>query len=223
MGKSLLTYLIALKNQHTSDVYFLDADSSASSSKKQLKFLQGKTPARFALLNLLDSRGKIDRQLLFENLLSLANKEYIDFYIDFGAPESSEFPLLFTKDFSIEEFKELEHQLNARFVFIIVISGNAYVECTNYLQKIIAGVNAQIEVNIYLNESTFDNHPELIDEIREYAGKNSNTIQSVKLFADFDLTTSPHKRIFKKIEEGLGIEAYEFVEQLKIKKEINRL
>jgi len=92
-----------------------------------------------------------------------------------------------------------------------------------FFAKIVVGVQEQIQVNIYLNESTFDNHPELIDEIREYAGKNSNTIQSVKLFADFDLTTSPHKRIFKKIEEGLGIEEYEFVELIKIKKEINRL
>ena len=85
-GKSMLTYLLALKNEDNPQTYFIDFDSSVKSSTQQLKFLQGRTPARFAKMNLLDERGKIDRQRLFENLQILAQKPYEEFFIDFGAP-----------------------------------------------------------------------------------------------------------------------------------------
>lgn len=58
-------------------------------------------------MNLLDSRDKIDRQLLFENLMELKQKDYDEFYLDFGAPESDQLPSLFSKDFSLEEFKQI--------------------------------------------------------------------------------------------------------------------
>ena len=75
-GKSMLAYLLALKNEDNLLTYFIDFDSSVKSSTQQLKFLQGRTPARFAKMNLLDERGKIDRQRLFENLQILAQKPY---------------------------------------------------------------------------------------------------------------------------------------------------
>ena len=78
-GKSMLTYLQALKNETNQRSYFIDLDSSVKTSLQQLKFLQGKTPPRFAIMNLLDSRDKIDRQLLFENLMELSHKDYDEF------------------------------------------------------------------------------------------------------------------------------------------------
>ena len=223
VGKSMLTYLLALKNEANEQSYFIDLDSSVKSSTQQLKFLQGKTPPRFATMNLLDTRNKIDRQLLFDNLLLLSQKNYQEYYLDFGAPESSEFPSLFSSDYTVEEFKQIEQELNAQFIFnIIIAGGSSYEACTTYLQTIVALVKGIFEINIYVNEATFVNK-EKIKEIKQYAELNRKSIHSVKLFGDFDNTTSPHKNILKKIEEGKGLEAYAFVERIKILKELSKI
>jgi cellulose biosynthesis protein BcsQ len=223
-GKSMLTYLQALKEQTNEKSYFVDFDSSVKSSCQQLKFLQGKNPSRFAIMSLLDAREKLDRQLLFENLFQLSQKNYEDFYLDFGAPESDQFPALFSKDYSIEEFKQVENELNARFIFNIVIAGgSAYEPCTNYLEKITAIVKEAFEVNIYINQSSFVGTPELIEELKVFGGDKENNINAIKLFGDFDITTAPHKSILQKIGEGKGIEAYQFVEKIKIQKELSKL
>jgi len=120
-GKSMLAYLLALKNEDNPLTYFIDFDSSVKSSTQQLKFLQGRTPARFAKMNLLDERGKIDRQRLFENLQILAQKPYEEFFLDFGAPESEQFTSLFSKDYTIEEFKQIADELDVEFIFNIVV------------------------------------------------------------------------------------------------------
>ena len=223
-GKSMLTYLLALKNESNEKSYFIDLDSSVKTSTQQLKFLQGKQPSRFALMNLLDPRDKIDRQLLFENLLELSQKEYSEFFFDFGAPESDQLPSLFSKDYTIEEFKQIQDELNAKFVFnVIVAGGGAYEACTKYLQKIVELVNGVFEVNIYINQASFANHQHLIEELKTYASIKKNKIHSVNLFGDFDITTAPHKNILNIIEQGKGIEAYVFVEKIKILKELSKI
>jgi cellulose biosynthesis protein BcsQ len=223
-GKSMLTYLQALKNETNPRSYFIDLDSSVKSSTQQLKFLQGKTPARFALMNLLDSRDKLDRQLLFENLLELTQKDYDHFFLDFGAPESDQLPSLFSKDYSIEEFKQIQDELNATFIFnIIVAGGGAYESSTKYLQKVTDLINGIFEVNIYINQSTFLNHPHLIEELKIFASIKKNKINALKLFGDFDSTTAPHKNILRSIEKGKGMDAYVFVEKIKIQKELAKI
>lgn len=223
-GKSMLTYLQALKNETNPRSYFIDLDSSVKTSVQQLKFLQGKKPSRFATMNLLDSRDKIDRQLLFENLVELSQKDYDEFYLDFGAPESDQLPSLLSKDYSIEEFKQIESELSARFVFnIVVAGGGAYEGCTNYLQKLCGLLYGVFEVNIYINESTFINHVHLVDEIIAFAKASGNKISAVKRFGDFDNSTSPHKNILRSIEQGRGMEAFVFIEKIKILKELNKI
>ena len=223
VGKSFLTALLALKNENNSESYFVDLDSSVKTSSQQLKFLQGKTPPRFAAMNLLDHRNKIDCQLLFENLLLLSQKDYSDFYLDFGAPESAEFPSLFSSDYTIAEFKQIETELNAKFVFnIIVAGGSSYEACTAYLQRIVNLVKDQFQINLYINEATFINKDK-IEELSIYSQIHKDCISEVKLFGDFDNTTAPHKSILKKIEDGQGLDAYVFVERIKIQKEIAKV
>src|SRR5664279_5196451 len=148
-GKSMLTYLQALKNQATPRSYFIDLDSSVRTSLQQLKFLQGKKPPRFATIDLLDHRSKIDLQLLFEKLLEEAQKDYDSYYLDFGAPESDQLPSLFSKDYTIEEFKQIESELSAQFIFnIVVAGGGAYEGCTGYLQKLSGLLDGGCAVNI---------------------------------------------------------------------------
>lgn len=223
VGKSFLTSLLALKYETDPNVYFVDLDSSVKTSSQQLKFLQGKNPPRFASMNLLDYRNKIDRQLLFENLLLLSQKDYTDFYLDFGAPESTEFPSLFSSDYTIDEFKQIETELSVQFILNIVIAGgSSYDACTTYLQHIIELVKENFEVNLYINQATFINKDK-IEELLIYAQIYKDCISEVKLFGDFDNTTAPHKSILKKIEEGLGMSAYVFVERIKILKEIAKV
>ena len=224
-GKSLLTYLLALKNEKNDEAsYFIDLDSSVKSSLQQLKFIQGKKPARFAVMNLLDSKGKIDRQRLFENLQEISHKNYEIFFLDFGAPESDQLPALFSTDYSVNEFKQIETELGCQFIFnVIIAGGSAYQACTKYLQKIVDLVNGYFEVNIYANEGTFQNHPHLIEELKNYAAIDKDRIITVKEFADFDTTTIVHKNILQIIEEGKGIDAYQFIQRIKILKEIEKV
>lgn len=223
-GKSMLTYLQALKEQASDSSYFVDFDSSVKSSCQQLKFLQGKTPSRFATMSLLDSREKLDRQLLFENLYQLSQKDYDRFYLDFGAPESDQLPSLFSKDYTIEEFREVQNELNAQFIFNVVIAGgSAYEPCTHYLQKIALLTKGLFEVNVYVNESTFAGTPQLIKELTAFGAAEENHISAIRLYGDFDITTAPHRSILQKISEGKGLEAYEFIEKIKVQKELSKI
>ncbi len=223
-GKSMLTYLQALKQQGNDRAYFVDFDSSVKSSCQQLRFLQGKTPSRFATMSLLDSREKLDRQLLFENLYELSQKDYDCFYLDFGAPESDQLPSLFSKDYTIEEFKDVQDQLNAQFIFnVIIAGGSAYEPCTNYLQKITILNGGVFVTNIYVNESTFAGTPQLIRELMAFRSATENHIGAIKLYGDFDITTAPHRSILQKISEGKGIEAYAFIERIKMLKELSKI
>ncbi len=223
-GKSMLTYLQALKQQGNDRSYFVDFDSSVKSSCQQLKFLRGKTPSRFGEMSLLDRREKLDRQLLFENLYELSRKDYDCFYLDFGAPESDQLPSLFSTDYTIDEFAAIQEELAARFVFNIVIAGgSAYAPCTHYLQKITSLNKGIFEVNLYINESTFTGTPQLVDELTLFAEAGENYVSAVKFYGDFDITTAPHKSILQKISEGRGLEAYGFIEKIKIQKEISKI
>jgi hypothetical protein len=223
-GKSMLTYLQALQQQANNRSYFVDFDSSVQSSCQQLKFLQGRNPSRFAMMSLLDHREKLDRQLLFENLYQLSQKDYDQFYLDFGAPESDQLPSLFSKDYTIEEFKAIQDELEACFVFNVVIAGgSAYEPCTQFLQKIATLNKGVFDVMLYINEGTFTGTPQLIEELTAFAAVEQNYISAVKLYGDFDITTAPHKSILQKISDGKGLEAYQFVERIKIQKELSKI
>lgn len=223
VGKSFLTALIALKNEDNPKTYFVDLDSSVKTSTQQLKFLKGRTPPRFASMHLLDNRNKIDRQLLFENLYLLSQKDYEEFYLDLGAPESAEFPSLFSADYTISEFKQIAQELNAEFILHIVIAGgSSYEACTNYLERVAEIVKGALEINLYINEATFINKDK-IGELTSFAELNNDIINETRLFGDFDNTTSPHKNILKKIEDGESLKSYAFVERIKILKEIAKV
>jgi hypothetical protein len=222
VGKSMLTYLLALKNEENPRSYFIDFDGSVKSSTQQLKFLQGRTPARFAKMDLLNEKGKIDRQRLFENLQILVQKDYKEFYLDFGAPESEQFTSLFSKDYSIEEFKQIADELYATFIFnIVVAGGSAYLPSTNYLNNIVQLNKQNFCIHIFINKFTFQNYQPLVAEVENYA--RANHISSVKYFGDFDTDALPHKNILKNIADGKGMEAHIFVEKIKIQKELNKL
>lgn len=55
----------------------------------------------------------------------LAQKPYEEFFLDFGAPESEQFTSLFSKDYTIEEFKQIADELDVEFIFNIVVAGGS--------------------------------------------------------------------------------------------------
>lgn len=223
-GKSMITYLQALSEEENARSYFVDFDGSAKSSSLQLHFLKGRQPSRFAVLDLLDDRKKLDRQLLFENLYELAKKDVDTITLDFGAPESDQFPLLFTADYSVEDLKHIETELDCRFVFnVIVAGGSAYGPCTDYLKTIVRSVNGHFEVFVYLNKATFASQSYLLDEVMAYINTEKDRISGTKVFGDFDETASPHKNILHYISKGFGMEAYRYIERLKILKELEKI
>jgi hypothetical protein len=223
-GKSMLTYLQALKHEEDPRTYFVDFDSSVMTSKQQLQFLQKRKPPRFAVLNLLDNRNKIDRQLLFGNLQELSKKDFDTFYLDLGAPESDQLPSLFSTDYTIDEFCEIGEMLDCTFIFnVVVAGGGAYQACTSYLSKVANLVDGRFPVIMQINEGTFTSHPYLIGELERFAGENGNNISGVGYFGDFDANTAPHSNILKIISQGLGMEAYQFVERIKIKRELAKI
>jgi len=224
VGKSFLTYLIALKSENNETTYFADCDASVKTTTQQLKFLHGQEPNRAGSLNLLDNRAMLDRQLLFENLQEITDLNRANTFIDFGASESEQLPSLMSLDYTIHEFKEIEKELNVDIVFNIVIAGGgAYNACTTYMQKMVNIIEGQFEVNLYLNEYTFQNNKDLTEEILLFSKDKKNKINAIKFFGDFDLTTSPHKKILSYIAQGRGMEAYVFIEKIKIIKELNKL
>jgi len=224
VGKSFLTYNFSLKHEQDESTYFADCDASVKTSTHQLKHLHNREPSRAGSLNLLDSRAMLDRQLLFENLQEISELNRSNTFIDFGASESEQLPALMSMDYTIYEFKEIEKELDVEFIFNIVIAGGgAYYASISYMQKMVNIIQGHCKINLYLNEFTFQNNKELIDEILVYSKDKKNNINAVKFFGDYDLTASPHKKILSYIAQGRGMEAYKFVERIKIIKEINKL
>lgn len=224
VGKSTLFYMLALANETNDRSFFVDCDSAVSTSTNQVKFLQGLKPSRFGIMHMQDSKNKLDRQMIFNHFLNLSQKDFENFYMDFGSGESDAFTSLLEKDFSIQEFKQIEAELNCTISLLVVIGGGgAYRTSTDYLKKLVELVDGQLPITIYINEFSFLNHPQLIDEVKNFALVKKNKITSVKPFGDFDPTTSTDKAILGNIENGLGLQGFKFVQRIKILKELAKL
>jgi hypothetical protein len=167
-GKSFLVYLLALKHQSQSGVFFVDVDASTQTSSRQLAFLSG--TGRVAALSMLDERQKITRDKLLYSLTDLSLLPFDDCFLDFGALESEQIPALFSVDFSTEQLYELAQHLHCQFIFDIVIAGNtSYFSCTQYLQQMQQIIGNTFPIRIWVNQYSFYKNPQLISEIQSYA------------------------------------------------------
>ncbi len=222
-GKSMLTYLQALKQESNDQAVFVDLDSSTKTSVRQLRFIGMKK--RVLEVDIFDKIRKIERERLFQIIETLNKTTFSEVYIDFGAPESEQLPGLFSIDFSIEEFKAFEKELKARFVFnVIVAGGTAYRSSFEYLKKITGLVNGQFTINAYVNEFTFMNYEYLIDELKEFAKVTGGLIQEVKLFGAIQIDRNSGQIITENIKEGKGIADYNsFAAKTIIKRELAKI
>lgn len=143
VGKSLLSYLVAIAHESDESTLFVDADSSTKTSSRQLKFLgENRTEA----LSLLNEKEVLVRDNLISYLESLIDSPFQKFYLDFGAPESEQLPSLIERDLP---FKEFTDELNFKVIFHIVIGGGgAYSASVDYLQKMMRALGSNFEVQV---------------------------------------------------------------------------
>lgn len=201
VGKSFLTYLIAVKHEDDSSRTFIDVDSSTKTSTAQLRFLAEKEQ-RLAEIDLLDSYRKIARDRLFDSIQQLSSLSNAVFYLDFGASESEQVPALLTLDLDQDELKQFEQYLGVEFVFhVVVAGGTAYTSCVEYLMKIYKAVGNVFPIMVWINANTFQNFPQQRDECLSVAKKCRMTTE---FFGDIEPNTDLASKIISNIERGEG-------------------
>lgn len=222
-GKSMLTYLMALKHQENENIVFVDLDSSTQTSAKQLNFIS--RSGRLIKTDIYDRAKKLDRERFIEVLEGLNQLDKTDFYIDFGAPESEQLPGLFSIDFNIDEFKLIEQELKARFVFNVIIAGGpAYEACFNYLKNLTGIINGRFDIYAYANEFTFNNYENLFDTLKNFVVATKGLVKAVIPFGDFYPDRRSGKIILDNIRDGKGREEYSsFATKLILKREFLKI
>lgn len=224
-GKSMLTYLQALKHEKNEKTAFVDLDSSTQTSTRQLHFLTQQEANRLFSVDIFDNLKKIEREKLYDVLQAFNAQPFDEIYIDFGAPESEQLPSLFSLDFSIDEFKEFEKELKAKFVFnVILCGGTSYASTFDYLKKLTEIVKGKFEIAMYLNELTFQNYNLLIDELNEFAKKAKGYISKVVRFGDIYVDRNSGQIITENIRNGMGFIGYNsFAAKTIIKREMTKI
>ncbi|WP_414617644.1 hypothetical protein [Dyadobacter sp. 32] len=100
VGKSLHTYLRALAEKDKISL-FVDLDSSTQTSTRQLAFLGDE---RVETISLIDNREMLVRDIFIGYIESLMQAPFDEFFMDFGAPESEQFPALVSRDLAFKEW-----------------------------------------------------------------------------------------------------------------------
>jgi hypothetical protein len=221
-GKSMLTYLQALKHEKNEKVAFIDLDSSTQTSTRQLHFLAKQETNRLFSVDIFDHLKKIEREKLYDILQAFNSQPFEEIYIDFGAPESEQLPALFSLDFTIDEFKEFEKELKSKFIFNVIMSGGtSYTSTFNYLKRLVSIVKGKFEIVVCLNELTFQNYPLLIDELEEFARKAKSTVVR---FGDIHIDRNSGQIITESIRKGMGFSSYKsFAAKTIIKREMAKI
>jgi len=206
-GKSMLTYLQALRHEPDGETLFVDLDSSTKTSVRQLRFIGLRR--RVIEVDILDRIRKIEREKLFEVLETLHGMPFERFFVDFGAPESEQLPGLLSIDYTIEEFCGFAQELDARFRFNVVMAGGtAYQSCFEYLKRITAIVDGRFPVTAYVNAFTFQHYGHLVEEVRRFAAATGGRIAEVRVFGDIQVDRNSGQQITENVREGRGLEDY---------------
>ncbi|AYD49061.1 P-loop NTPase family protein [Arachidicoccus soli] len=209
VGKSMLTYLQALKHEFNERIAFVDLDGRNQSTTRQLHFLTKQDLPRLFSVDIFNSQDKIDREKIFDVLQAFKEKAYDEIYIDFGGHESTQLLSLLSLDFTADDFKEFEKMLNAKFVFNVIISGATYYTTTlQYLKSLMDIVSSKFEIIVCLNEWSFQNFEYRIDEIQEFAKKSKGVVRKVVTFGNIHLDTNSGLVITENILNGRGIDGY---------------
>lgn len=223
-GKSMLTYLQGLKYENDKSVAFVDLDHSVKTSSTQLQFLA--VQQRLFAMNIYNDYKRVDREKLFKVLETLNKQDFSTVIIDFGATESEQLLSFLEYDFTIEEFKAFERELNAQFVFnVVVAGGTGYLASIQYLKKLAELMESNFEITAYANEFFFNEENKvLINELAEFVVKTGGRINGLRVFGKISMDTESGKTIIHHIKSGNGLESYTgYAAKTIIKREMQRV
>lgn len=199
VGKSFFTYLAGL-SQANGESFFVDVDNFNQSSSRQLKFLG---EDRVEKLSLMDSRDVLVRDIFIGYLESLAESELETIFMDFGAGESDQFPVLISRDI---DFKQWCDVLDFDMTFhVIMAAGTEYGPCGAYLEKLVDAGAGKFRVIAWENMHSFRLVPELSVELELICEKLGIELRR---FGDFDSTTLLGKQILKGVRSGYNLGSY---------------
>ena len=213
VGKSLLSYLMAVSQESDASILFVDMDSSTRTSTRQLKFL-GEN--RSESLSLLNDKEALVRDNLISYLESLVETPFKKIYFDLGAPESEQLPALIERDLPFKDFLD-ELGFEAHF-HIVIGGGGAYAASVDFLQKMLKALNGKFKVTIWQSITTFNNFPELTSELKNNCAKLNLHTRS---FGDFDPSTHLGGQILDGVRKGYSLNEYQTGAKLRLKKELN--
>lgn len=211
VGKSLHTYLRAVAETESSSL-FVDVDSSTKTSSRQLLFLG---QDRLESVSLIDKRDVLVRDLFVGYLESLIDCPFDEVYMDFGAPESEQFPALVSRDL---DFKAWCDELGFEVTFhIVMAAGGAYLACAEYLRKMFEVLDGQFEIVAWENIYTFKQYPTLSDELAEKCLVNGIEHRQ---FGDFDANSLLGIQILDGIRNGYSLDQYRPGARIRLTKEL---
>ena len=135
--------------------------------------------------------------------------------MDFGAPESEQFPALVARDL---DFKAWCDEVGFLAVFhIIMAAGGAYRACGEYLDKMVEVLGGQFEVTAWENLNTFKQYPDLS---RELAARCHAMGMAHRRFGDFDANSLLGIQILDGIRNGFSLDRYQPGARICLKKEL---
>lgn len=224
VGKSMLTYLLALNHQKSiidnSDnidkILFSDGDILNLTTDRQCKFLT------IAHVNLMDKNQKFQRDKLLRSLEYFSNVEAETIYIDFGASESGQFPALVSLDYSSELIYDFAQNFNIEIIVnVVVAGGTSFIPCTDFLKNVVKALDHKINIKVWVNDWTFKNDsPDTVAELKKFCSKENITVSH---FGNFDTDSSVGSEILNKIKMGCGFNEYDFIHKMTLRKELDRL
>ena len=224
VGKSMLTYLLALKHQRDAfdnginldKILFSDGDILNLTTDRQCKFLT------IAHVNLMDKNQKFQRDKLLRSLEYFSKVEAEIVYIDFGASESGQFPALVSLDYTSDLFQDFAKNFDLEIIVnIVVAGGTSFIPCTDYLKNVVAALGNKFTIKVWANDWTFKNDsPETLTELSTYCHKGKI---AVNRFGNFDTDSSVGSEIINKIKVGSGFNDYDFIHKMTLRKELDRL
>ncbi len=223
VGKSFLVYLYALGLEQEPGALFLDVDNSTKTSDRQLAFLRTQPGNRLAKLSLVNERAKQDRQLLIRSVLELGRLDYTQYFLDFGAPESEQFPALLEQDMPAELLRRVETQTASRFVFYVVIGGNtAFKPCMEYLATLVSRLEGAFTLIAHPNQYSFVGpaRHEQLAMLTEFCAQNRLGLVP---FGAIDMESEVGRQIVHYAQLGKGLSEYDFLERLLVEKQIEGL
>ena len=223
-GKSMLTYLQGLKYENNDGVAFVDLDYSVKTSSTQLRFLALRE--RLFAMNIYNDYKKVDREKLFKVLETLNEQRFSSVIIDFGATESEQLLSFLEYDFTVDEFKAFEREMDASFVFnVVVAGGTSYLAGMQYLKKLAELLEGNFEITACANEFFFNEENKvLINELAEFIEKTGGRISQLRVFGKISPDTESGKTIINHIKSGNGLSSYTgYAARTIIKREIQRI